>query len=786
MKNHDGDAAPAGVQRGSPGRGPAQRPQDPAASLPLTVQLPKTGPQPLPIPAPRPEPAGPALEPYEPANAAARASQTQETAMTVTQTAPTPTRKLIRLGALFASAAALALALPGCGGGGSDAAANPPIGGTPPPPPPPPAPPPPSPTVAISGFVSDGPLQGATACYDLNDNSACDAGEPTSAATPSDGSFTINVLTPDVGQHAVIVNVPATALDLTTNASIGLALTFKAPATGNTGVQSIFVSPLTTMVFGQMQATGSSAADAAAFIQAEAGLSFSPLGDFSGSTVGQQQAALLARLAVQTQKVLAAAMASRLGQPDASGGTVTQADIDKALGLALRAALPALAAAAPAVSGVADVQAALVLAAQDLVATQPALDAAAALAVVAAAKLADTPVATTPTATAALRGFAYTNANNWTYRTLAADATDNTPDSAGLLRFYDIHKANSAGVISTWGFATLESRKGDLHWNGSLWRGCPLGLRSTQTPRDAQGRSTFDYCDGYEKGTSSRSVVDVAGQTLASVIRDKIRSFPGEDNGVAYANWGPADLGLLGNVTFPAGSQLFYQTTVPTANALAYDVTSPVTTWGTSAAAGGDDRLVTTPPAPILACAQAFNGFISSFNVGTLEQLVTVNTGTPCTVDPSADTSGSSLDPNIWWAATSVSLGSVVGGTTPPAGTGSYFTSNASLRVAFTGGSAVRYYSCFVRTNGGGSRNCSAIGTGSYTIQTLGDGRVMTFNGLPAISQRLDFNRVFVERGGTVYFGYRRASNITRSTVRLNLEAANAVFNTLGIAPIAP
>jgi hypothetical protein len=40
--------------------------------------------------------------------------------------------------------------------------------------------------------------------------------------------------------------------------------------------------------------------------------------------------------------------------------------------------------------------------------------------------------------------------------------------------------------------------------------------------------------------------------------------------------------------------------------------------------------------------------------------------------------------------------------------------------------------------------------------------------------------------GGTVYFGYRNAANITRSTVRLNLPAANAVLGALGIAAIAP
>ena len=222
---------------------------------------------------------------------------------------------------------------------------------------------------------------------------------------------------------------------------------------------------------------------------------------------------------------------------------------------------------------------------------------------------------------------------------------------------------------------TLESRQGDRHWNGSLWRDCTLGVRSTQTQRDAQGRSAYDYCDGYERGTSSRTVV---------------------------------------------------------------------------------------------------------------EQLVAVNPGTPCTESASSDAGGSSLNPNVWWMASSVSLGTVAGGAALPAGTANYFTTSANLRVAFTGGTSVKYFSCYVRTTTGGNRNCTQIGTGSYAIQTLGDGRAMTFNNLPAIAQRLSFERVFVERGGTVYFGYRNAANITRSTVRLNLPAANAVLGTLGIAAITP
>jgi trimeric autotransporter adhesin len=254
---------------------------------------------------------------------------------------------------------------------------------------------------------------------------------------------------------------------------------------------------------------------------------------------------------------------------------------------------------------------------------------------------------------------------------------------------------------------------------------------------------------------------------------------------VAYANWGPTNLSILGSATFPAGSEIYYQTSTPSENAYAYDVTSPVTTFGTGAAAGGDARNNTTLP-----CFAAFNGQVTSFNVGTLEQLATVATGNACIVNPQSDANGSSTDPNRWWGASSVSLGTVDDAAVRPVGTQQFYTTSAALRVAFVGGNAVRYYSCLTRTSSGSIRNCTSVGSGTYAIQTLGTApniaRVMTLTDLPPVAQRLNFTRIFVERAGTVYLGYRSNSNVTRSTLRLNLPAANAVLNAVGIAPITP
>ena len=156
---------------------------------------------------------------------------------------------------LASSLLASAALLGGCGGGSDSSTTAPP-------------PPPPAPTaVSITGKVVDGPLSGATACYDLNDNGVCDSGEPVSTATGADGAFTLSVQPADAGMHRIVVQVPATAVDATTGAAVGTAFTLQAPATGTTTAHSVFVSPLTTLVQGHIDATGATVAEATALVQ---------------------------------------------------------------------------------------------------------------------------------------------------------------------------------------------------------------------------------------------------------------------------------------------------------------------------------------------------------------------------------------------------------------------------------------------------------------------------------------------------------------------------------------
>jgi hypothetical protein len=668
-----------------------------------------------------------------------------------------------------------------CGGGSDTASAPPPPAAT---------------TVKITGKAVDGPLQGAIACYDLNDNGACDSGEPTSAPSDADGNFSFDVDTAVAGRHRVVVDVPATAIDKDTGAAVGTGFTLQSPATSS-ATQAVFVSPLTTLVQAQIDTTGATLSAATEFIQTQAGLSVSPLADFTaGTSTANRQAANVARLVVLTTQQQNTAVASVVGTADISGSTITARDLNKVVAQAVIAALPTVAAtvADPTVANAtgAALQTALTAAAQTVVA-QTGLTVSTAAASVGVNKLPpDLSAASSPRASATLTALRYTSANNWYYRTLESSAADNTPDANGNLRYYDVHKestvsnyAGNAGVVNAWALGTARARSGDLHWTGSTWAACSFGQRYTSTVRDAQGRSSYDFCDGYELGSSTRSAVDIAGRSIASVFSDTIRQFPGSANGVAYANWGPADLSVFGSATFPTGSKLFYQNNTVTKAAFAYDVqaSNALLAFASAVAAGGDAR--TGSPT----CGQVTPANSASFQtpVSTLEDLVARNPGTPCLFNPGTNADGSSGADNQWWSNATVSLGSVVNLVQAlPLGTNNYYSTTGLLRVAFAANNVASFYQCLQRRLDGSTRNCTAIGSGTYAIQTLGDARVMTFTGLPAVAQKLGYTRVFIERGGKVWFGYQSPVGVTNALLRLNLEATNAVFAPLGMPAVKP
>ena len=62
---------------------------------------------------------------------------------------------------------------------------------------------------------------------------------------------------------------------------------------------------------------------------------------------------------------------------------------------------------------------------------------------------------------------------------------------------------------------------------------------------------------------------------------------------------------------------------------------------------------------------------------------------------------------------------------------------------------------------------------------------MLTLTGVPAQAAPLTYNRVFVERGGLVYFGYQNKPAVT-NTARLNTVASNALLGQLGLAADDP
>lgn len=676
-------------------------------------------------------------------------------------------------------ALAAAAALAACGGGGG-AASEEPVA---------PAPAAPAALAAIDGVVADGPLAGVAVCYDLNDNAACDAGEPASAPTDADGRYTLSIPAAEAGRHAVVAEVPASAIDRDTGAPVGTAIVLLAPATGQAGSQSVFVSALTTLVQARLERDGGSLAEAASFVQTNAAMALSPLQDFTAAPASADTrfAATVARMATTAWYRQTDMAAGAVGQIDLSGSAATPADARRAVAQAVLDLLPALGAAAGAITpldGAMPRPEAAAQAAQEIVETQSPLTAATALTAIGAAKLPADASPESPAAGGQLNMLRYTDADHWSFRALLSDAADSVPDATGRLRFYDLRRLHTPDGTVSWGSGNTPERESDLHWNGSAWVGCPLGTRSHATPRDAAGRSAYDYCDGREIGTSVRRSLDIGGRSLRSVAAT-IRSAPGVQFGIPYAEWGPADLSLLGDAVFPADAQLRYQVSTPARTAPIYDVraNNVVNAYPVAVAAGGDARQGTAPTCAGPTATGTPNGPSA---VASLEDMVGRAPGRPCIFGPATNTNGRSGEVNEWWSNSTLSLGSVAGAQVPPEGTGAYYTTTALLRVSFTPGSTVAtFHSCLARADGS-TRNCRPLSTGSYRIETLGDARVMSFSGLPALVQRVGFQRVFVERGGKVYYGYQGPAGIGATTLRLNLPAANAVFAQLGLPALVP
>jgi trimeric autotransporter adhesin len=660
------------------------------------------------------------------------------------------------------------------------------------------------PTTPTTFTAIDGLLKGAIVCVDGNNNGTCDAGE-TQGTTDASGVVTLNVPTADIGKYPTLVIVPAGAVDADDPANpIVTSYMLKAPA-DNPSV----ITPLTTLVQHQVE-NGLTSAQAATAVQDQTGVA-NAFANFIATP--DANARVVAKTIVQiTQAKLAdTTLTAIVGTNDPlTGKPITQADLNAAIRAAILQTLPSIVAAVNTQSQTggacvdptaATCKAAIAAAVTGTsgLAAGTGITAANLGTLVGIAKSTSTQTEAAPIANATLKWLKYTDASNWYYRIFVSSLAENTFDANNLRRYRDIRATDTAGVVANAGGLVNQGRTDDLHWNGSAWvAACNNTWQNTQTTRDANGVANFNYCDNYLKGTTTIVKVDYSGKSIADMVT-AVRSYPSQGDGLAgvgYAGWGSSDnkattalaSGFASTAALPNGASLYYVTTTPTEYALSYIVSGPaaqLTQTSTATAAGGDATNGGTPTCSVPA-NQAYSTATS------LSAVIAQNQGTPCKFGVSnitgaggvSLTSGSS---NEWWDASTLDIGTIGSATTSAASAAtSFYTANTKIRVAFPAGAGqvATFYACQQRYDGS-ARNCTAIGTGAYTMTTLGDAKVLAFTGVPAQAAPLTYARAFVERAGVVRYGFIPKLTQT-SDVRPNLAATNALFNVLGIPAVTP
>ena len=677
-------------------------------------------------------------------------------------------------------ASAGVLTLYGCGGGSSGGVPSTGVSGSPPAL---------TATTDVPVTVIDGPIQNATVCLDKNANGICDADEP-KGRTDSAGKTTLKVDTADVGKFAVLAVVGTDAVDMDRPTTpITTPFTMTAPAD-----KPAVISPLTTLVQTLVQNAGLNSTAAAAQLKEQTGLNVSLFEDFTASkTAANETAGTLARVLVVTAQQKTDAIKSTVGTTAIDGTTITASDIDKLVQARLIEVLsnilavlsnPTVAAATtPAAKEAAIQTQTTALLAEPSNATSTA-SVATLVGVANVAAAPQTAVVSTPASFLTLRALTFTDASNWFVRTFTGTAQQNTIDSAGNFRYVHRRSTSVAGQVANWGVGSNPARQADLHFNGTAWVNCPLNNESTSTVRDAQGNSTFNFCNGRETGTSNRADFDVSGRTMASVYQ-QVRDAGYTDLTIANAAT------ALGTTAFGTGAKLQYSTITPLTSANSYypGTGSIVKQYSAALSAGG----VASSQAANTGCNAPEQFASPTREPATLETVMATATGNPCVYTGGtfvyASTTFTNPDArNEWWGNSSTIEVGKVG--TAPVGTGpapGFYTANRILKVAFkgTGTNPVTYYSCKQRFNNGSNRNCDVIGTGSYTITTQGDARSLTYNNMPVAFSSLSYQQVLVERGGKVFFGYK--NNLTVSTsARLNTVAAAALFTQLGLPAVNP
>jgi trimeric autotransporter adhesin len=582
----------------------------------------------------------------------------------------------------------------------------------------------------------------------------------------------------DVGKFPLLAMVGTDAVDAD-NGTVTVAYTLSAPAS-----KSALISPLTHLVQEAIASSGASAAEAESTLQSSTGITASLFQDFTkvpAPTDASPSAKTVARMVVVATQAQLSNLASSVGTQSIDGTTMTQADINRAVNQRLLQILPALVAAlsdpAYATLATAAKEAAVVAALSGSLLTTASVPTLVAInnqstAAASTAASTGTVTAAPPNATIQLASLTFTNASNWFSRILSGSVAQNTPDASGKTRFVDRRYRSNNGAIAQWNFGNNPSDQSILHWTGTAWEACQLNFESPSV-RDAAGIGSSGYCNNYSTSKSSRASFDVGGKSMKQVY-DQVRN-------AGYTNLSIDNSATaLGNATFPSGSQLHYQSTVGLTQAPSYSTGS------------GADLYLYSPEVSD-GCNTTSTEFSSlpAILATSLEQFATTYKGKPCTARQGSLTGNGvtyfSGPTRILWGNSSLGIATIIGSVNFAATPTAFYTGNTTMRVSFAGDvpNATTYYACQQRFINGSPENCTPLGTGTYTITTLGDARVMSFNNLPAASAGLTSDRIYVERNGKVRISTQAKLGITNAA-RLSTTASNALLAQLGLPAINP
>ena len=613
----------------------------------------------------------------------------------------------------------------------------------------------------ISGVVADGLIKGASACYDLNDNGICDAGEPVSNATDALGAYVISVPAAEAGKHNLLVSVPATAIDSDNpTVPVGTPFTLRAPPQADT-TKPVFVSPVTTIVTDVMAASGTKdPASAIELVRAQLGMSLSPLDNFidkgANGTPAEKTDAARVKSIAQVVTQLNQQVANT-----ADAGGVSAADKKTLISFVVLNNLNTVVTQVDNNNGtntstVADLAKA-VLSSSGLSTTTVVAQAAAAKQVASSTPVVAT---ATPTPFVTLRDFRYTDANNYFVRLYEGN---DIADADGFKYANEIRQRKVGGQV-------VSGARNQAFWDATAgnWFTCPADgwqINKYKLPT-ATATGSSSLCRGYSD-TNQRSVRDISGSKISDIVKE-IRAYPLKDGASTYSTWGvPDSLPAIAGLTFPAGAEL--QFNVATANVV--------------------DVMI----------FQNSNGSINKYRAPTA-------TGQTFSIWPFAAT----LDAVVAnWPGDLGNGQFISSNTTIANGFGTIFadelddftvTDTATYktrkryRVAFlpstgTAGTA-RFYNCNVLQSNNGDANCVKNFDTTYTVETRADSRLLKFVGYPLGLEAAQTQRFQpVERAGAVFPGYRFIATVAYS-VRMNKTAWDTLRTALGlpvhVSPSAP